>query len=51
VAVGGLLIAAWCHAPMLEVVVGTTTVSTLVDLVASHTYISRVAKFEAVLAH
>ena len=50
VAAGGLLIAPWCHAFMIEVVVGTAVVSTLGDFVASHAYISVVAELKAVLA-
>jgi len=51
VAAGGLLVAAWCSTLVVEMVVGTTTVSTLGGLVAGHAYICRVAEFEAVLAH
>jgi len=51
VAAGGLLVATWCCAFMVKVVVGATAVSTPWCLVAGHAYISRVAEFEAVFAH
>ena len=48
---GRLLVAAWCRAFAIKVVVGATAVSALWDLVASHAYIGRVAELEAVLAY
>jgi len=51
VAARGLLIAAWCSALVVEVVIGAAAVPTLGDLVAGHTYVSAVAELEAVLAY
>jgi len=50
VTAGGLLIAAWCRAFVIEVVVGTAAISTLGDFVAGHAYIGGVAELQAVLA-
>jgi len=47
----GLPLAAWYCAFMVEVVVGTATVSALWHLVAGHAFVGGVAKFKAVLAH
>jgi len=50
-AAGSLLVAAWCHTFVVEVVVGATTVSTLGCLVAGHAYVRGVAELKAVLAY
>jgi len=46
----GLLIASWCCAFMVEIVVGAAAVFAFEDLVAGHAYISGVAGLKAVLA-
>ena len=51
VATKGHLVTTWCCAFVVEVVVGTATVSTLRDLVAGHAHIGRVAELKAGLAH
>ena len=47
----GFLVAFWCCAFVVEVVVGAATVSTLCNFVAGHAYVGGVAKLEAILAH
>jgi len=50
VAVSGLLVATWCCAFVVEVVVSATAVSVFEDLVAGHAYIGGVAELKTVLA-
>jgi len=50
VAAGGLLVATWCSAFVVEVVVSAAAVSAFRDLVVGHAYIGGVAELKAVLA-
>ena len=51
VAAGCLLIAAWCSAFVVEMVVGAAAVSTFGGLVASHAHVGWMAKLEAVFTY
>jgi len=46
----GFLIATWCSAFVVKVVVSDATVSAFGDLVAGHAYVGGVAELKAVLA-
>jgi len=47
----GFLVAFWCCAFIVEVVLGAAAVSILWNFVAGHVYVSRVPELKAVLAH
>ena len=48
---GGLFVASWGSALMVEVVVGSSTVGISGGLVAGHAHVGWVAELEAVFAH